>query len=279
MEGLSNHEVVLRALGEALELVASEQDFERDRLEVMEHQVMTAEAALASRKAKVQAKIDGGIAGARRSLAKDYQKKLKLQETHFCTRRDELKAKIEGLKKQLAREDKCQKAALDAQAPAETELASLYQQVDVASLVERATDEVNRARGLQHTRSVMFHDLESQANCALCSICKKSVSNPLVANDAGYLAFFTRVVERLEGSVEKVRKLIDEESRDLLARTSTRVFRHLLRSDTDFDFEAVIDPVPWIIRDALGEWVEDQHVDDLIAQFTPDSPKGQHEAE
>ncbi|XP_020165789.1 uncharacterized protein [Aegilops tauschii subsp. strangulata] len=278
-EGLSNREVELRALGEALELVALEQDLERDRLEMMERQVMTVEAALTSREAKVQTEIDGGIAGGRQDLAKDYREKLKLEETLFYTRRNELKAEIDGLGEWLAWADKCQKAALDAQAAAKAELASLYQQVaNVASLVERATDEANRARGMQHTQSVLFQDLEHRANCALRSICKESVSSPLMPDDAGYLAFFTRVVERLEGSAEKVRQLVDEESRDLLARASTRVFSHLLRSDPDFDFQAVIDPVPRTIHDALGEWAED-HVDDLITRFTSDGLEDQHGAE
>ena len=114
---------------------------------------------------------------------------------------------------------------------------------------------------------MMFHDLEHQANCALRSMCKKSISSPLMAEDVGYLALFTKAVERLLGSTEKVRKLVDEGSRDLLARVSTRVFSHLLRSDTDFDFEAVTAPVPRVIQGALGDWVED-HVDALVRAFT-----------
>jgi hypothetical protein len=87
-----------------------------------------------------------------------------------------------------------------------------------------------------------------------------------VPDDAGYLAFFTKVIERLEEGAKKVGQLVEEESRDLLARATMRVFSHLLRSDPCFDFEAVIAPIPEVIRDALGEWVED-HVDELSARF------------
>lgn len=110
----------------------------------------------------------------------------------------------------------------------------------------------------------MFQDLEQRANCALCFICGERLPSPLVANDAGYLAFFTKVVERLERSAEKVRHLVDEESSSLLVKASTRVFSHLLHSDPDFDFKVVIGPIPRVIRNTLGEWVED-HVDDLMA--------------
>ena len=61
--------------------------------------------------------------------------------------------------------------------------------------------------------------------------------------------------------------LAEEKSRDLLARASSHVFRHLLRFDPNFDFDSVIAPMPEVIQGALGDWVED-HVDDLIAEFS-----------
>ena len=67
-EGLSNREVELRALGEALELVALEQDLERDRLEMMERQVMTAEAVLAL-EASVQEEANERVAEVRCALS------------------------------------------------------------------------------------------------------------------------------------------------------------------------------------------------------------------
>lgn len=103
----------------------------------------------------------------------------------------------------------------------------------------------------------MLHDIERGAHCTLGSIFKESVSSPLVLDDAGYLTFFTRVMKRLKEGAKKVGMLVEEESRDLLAQVVTRVFNHLLCSDPDFDFEAVIAPVPGVIHDALGDWVED----------------------
>lgn len=73
---------------------------------------------------------------------------------------------------------------------------------------------------------------------------RESISSPLVPDDVGYLAFFTRTVERLEGGAEKVGKLVEEESHDLLTQASTCIFSHLLHSDPDFNFKAVIAPHP-----------------------------------
>ena len=74
----------------------------------------------------------------------------------------------------------------------------------------------------------MFQDLEHRANQALSNLCDESVASPLVANDAGYLGFFTRIVERLEGGAASARQLVEEKSRDLLARAVSRIFNHLL---------------------------------------------------
>lgn len=126
--------------------------------------------------------------------------------------------------------------------------------------------------------SEMFQDIERRARRALNCVYTESISNPLLPDDADYLAFFTRIVERFEGGVESVRTLVEEEGRDLLARASMHVFIHLLRSDPDFDFEAVIGPVPRVIREAWGSGVED-HVDALLAQFAPDGHEEQHEAD
>lgn len=124
----------------------------------------------------------------------------------------------------------------------------------------------------------MFQDHEGRARRALSSVCNESVSSSLVPDDVSYLAFFTRIVERLKGGAEKVRQLVEEKSRDLLARASSCVFSHLLRFDPDFDFEAMTAPVPEVILGALGNWVED-HVDDLIAEFTPVGGEDQLEVE
>lgn len=64
-------------------------------------------------------------------------------------------------------------------------------------------------------------------------------------------------MECLEEGTNKVGALVEEGSRDLLARASTSVFSHLLCSDPDFDFEVMIAPVPEVISDTLAEWVED----------------------
>lgn len=64
--------------------MVSEQDLDRDRLEGMERQVMTAEAALASCEATVQEEANERVVGVCRVLSQDYHARLKLQEYRFC---------------------------------------------------------------------------------------------------------------------------------------------------------------------------------------------------
>jgi hypothetical protein len=114
----------------------------------------------------------------------------------------------------------------------------------------------------------MFQDLEHRASRALSNLCDVSVASPLAADDAGYLGFFTRVVERLEGGAARARQLVEEKSRHLLAHAVSRIFSHLLRSDPHFDFGALTAPVPEVIEGALADWVDD-HVDELMAELAP----------
>lgn len=108
-----------------------------------------AEDSLAFREAMIQGEVNKRVAGVRRALAKDYHKKLKVQQSRFYKRRDELKGEADGLKKKLATMERREKAAMDAQAAAEAKFSFLYKQVeDVMSLMEKASGEANRARGL-----------------------------------------------------------------------------------------------------------------------------------
>ncbi|KAE8786091.1 hypothetical protein D1007_40107 [Hordeum vulgare] len=111
----------------------------------------------------------------------------------------------------------------------------------------------------------MFQSLERRASRALKDICCDGVLSPLVPDDAGYLGFFLRAVECLKGGVEKTHALAEEKSRDLLSQAASEVFRHLLCLDPDFDFVAVLGPVPETTRGVLAEWVED-HVEDLVTR-------------
>ena len=75
--------------------------------------------------------------------------KLKLQKSRYCKRCDHLKGEVDVLKKRLEQEERRRRAAMDAQAVAEAELAFLYKQVKgVASLAEKASDEADRSCGL-----------------------------------------------------------------------------------------------------------------------------------
>ncbi|KAE8775296.1 hypothetical protein D1007_52238 [Hordeum vulgare] len=90
----------------------------------------------------------------------------------------------------------------------------------------------------------MFRDLLRLARRALGFICKGSVSSPLVPDEAGYLDFFTKVVEQLEASAQKVGAMIEEESHDLLSQALTHVFSSLFHTDPHFNFEDAMAPVP-----------------------------------
>ncbi|KAE8787271.1 hypothetical protein D1007_38896 [Hordeum vulgare] len=103
----------------------------------------------------------------------------------------------------------------------------------------------------------------------MSDICGKGVSGPLIPDDSRYLGFFYRFMEHLEVGAEKALGLAEEKSLDLLGQGASDVFSHLLRLDPDFDFDAMLDPVPETIRDTLAEWVE-VHVEDLVTRLAPE---------
>ncbi|KAE8795293.1 hypothetical protein D1007_29844 [Hordeum vulgare] len=115
----------------------------------------------------------------------------------------------------------------------------------------------------------MSISLERRASRAFSDISGEGVSSPLVPDDAGYLGLFLRVVECLEAGAENVHALAEGKSRDLLDQAASNIFSHLLRFNPDFDFTAVLDPVPETIRTALAEWVE-VHVEDLVRRLAPE---------
>ena len=90
----------------------------------------------------------------------------------------------------------------------------------------------------------MLDDLRAKSNPALDTFCKENVARPHESDDAGYLHFFTQVMTCLEIKAMRVRQLIEEKSRDLLGRAFSRVFSYLLNRDPDFDFNAMIAPLP-----------------------------------
>ena len=55
----------------------------------------------------------------------------------------------------------------------------------------------------------------------------------------------------------------------MLGRAFSRVFSHLQDRDPDFDFDAVIAPVPIAVRGDLARWIED-NVDALVRAFASD---------
>lgn len=247
-----------------------EQCLEQERLETRERLLSLAEESFASREAKFEGEVDRRVAKARRSLLLDYRAKLKLEESRFLGRHDCLQNEVSALRRRLDQEMESRQAALDAQAIAEGKLLNICKQVKGASsLVEEASKEAARARGLQFERSKMFQSLERRVSRALGDICGKGVPGPLIPDDSGYLGFFCRVVERLEASAGKALAFAEEKSHNLLGQAASDVFSHILCLDPDFDFAPVLDPVPETVRAALDEWVE-VHVVDLVARLAPE---------
>ena len=109
-------------------------------------------------------------------------------------------------KKACAEGEHRDRALEKARAAARAEQSCIHQQVeDISTLAAQTSEEVARVRGMQHTRSEMFEALRHRAGRALGELLGSGVAGPLVSDDAGYLGFFTRVVECLEGMVRKAR--------------------------------------------------------------------------
>ena len=68
---------------DSLALEAGELSMERERLEVMECQVVTTEEALASWEARIQREVKQKVPEIREALVEEYRQKLGLQEAHF----------------------------------------------------------------------------------------------------------------------------------------------------------------------------------------------------
>ncbi|KAE8779918.1 hypothetical protein D1007_47029 [Hordeum vulgare] len=192
------------------------------------------------------------------------------QERQVSHAEESLASRDAELQESLDEEEKRRQVALHAQATAEGKLSQVCKQVKgVASLVGESSEEAVRARGLQLERSRMFQSLERTASYALSDICGESVSSPLFPDDARYLGFFLRIMERLDASAAKALALVEVKSRDLLSQAASDVFSHLLCLDPDFYFSAVLDPLLETTHATLDEWVE-IHVEYLVARLAPE---------
>src|SRR3989337_3064470 len=98
----------------------------------------------------------------------------------------------------------------------------------------------------------MFRELMGRTRSTVPACSVERVEDPLETDDASYLAFFTRLVERLEASSTRWDEIRDAECRDLLRQASTRVFSNLLCIDGSFNFDQVLSPVPEEIQGKLA---------------------------
>jgi hypothetical protein len=137
----------------------------------------------------------------------------------------------------------------------------------VSDVVEKAKDEVARARGRQPECVKMFCALAQHARAALSIFSSERLEDPLEDDDAGYLNFFTKLMKRLEDGAARMDDIIMAECRNLLSQATTRVFSNLFRIDADFDIGRVMCPVPVELHDGLEKEVRD-HMEALVQKFS-----------
>ena len=127
----------------------------------------------------------------------------------------------------------------------------------------------NRCKTLQLKHASMLQGLRLRANSALGTIYGESAPHQHENDCASHLNFFTSIITRLEALAARTHELLAEMSQDLLGRTFSCIFSHLLNHDPRFDFDAVVAPVPLVIQNNLTGWVDD-HVYALVAEFAPE---------
>ena len=148
-------------------------------------------------------------------------------------------------------------------------MSRFYQRVeDISASAALSPAEAAHARGMRRVRSEMLTALGNRANGALRELLGSGVDDPLAVDDACYLRFFSEVVARLEGQVTMARQLVEEQSRDVLRRAVTCIFRTLLRLDPRSDFRALLEPVPDVLAGDVEAWVCD-HVEVLVMELVP----------
>ena len=182
-----------------------------------------------------------------------------------------------ALRSGLAEAEQREKAAASALFSVQAELASahadllsLQQRVASAeSFAQQSREEALHRQTLLREHVPMLRHLRTRANQALGTICDEHAPHPHAEDYVGHLRFFTDVVTCLEDRADRVLKLVNEKSCDLLGRVFSRVFNHLQNADPNFDFDAAIAPVLGVIRDNLARWVDD-NVDALVRAFASD---------
>ena len=172
-------------------------------------------------------------------------------------------------------------ASEKARVAARAELSRFYQRVeDISASAALSPAEAAHAHGMRRVRSEMLTALGNRANGALHELLGSGVDDPLTADDACYLKFFSEVVDRLEGQVTMARQLVEEQSRDILRRAVMRIFGNLLRLDPRSDFRALLEPVPDVVAGDVEAWVSD-HVEVLVTELVPaveDAPASEDDA-
>jgi hypothetical protein len=127
------------------------------------------------------------------------------------------------------------------------ELTSLHGQIGpVTKIVEASQRAATEPQTLKHERCKMFRMLAVRASAAVARLGVRDfpISSYLLSDDpAAFLQLFTKIVEKLEIAAMSLDNVVEEECREPLGLTGTRVFSNLLRVDPAFDFSMVLRPV------------------------------------
>ena len=111
---------------------------------------------------------------------------------------------------------------------------------EVSDEAQRVRDETTRRRGEELQCSKMFHELSERACNIVASFSVEGAENPLETDDANYIDFLTRLVERLEVSFARWDEIRNAQCRDFPRHASTPIFSNLLCIDGDLDFNRVL---------------------------------------
>ena len=117
-------------------------------------------------------------------------------------------------------------------------------EVEAQKHAQRVADEASHIRSLQEQRAGMFEMLTSRACRAMKKLGVTELPRPTIHDDSHYLAFFTKLVERLEEAAGELDQVVVEECRELLGMGSYRIFSHLLRRQADFPLGELTAPAP-----------------------------------
>ena len=120
----------------------------------------------------------------------------------------------------------------------------LAQIAPVTATVDKAQEARREEMTLKREWSKMFREVAVHAMAATGRLGVSGLSHPPSHDDeASFLDFFAKLVEKLEEAVTKMDELVDAECLELLELARRRIFSNLLHANPDFQAETVLKEV------------------------------------